>query len=127
METPVPPAAPAARPPARRARGTRRVAAIATAAFGAVALGVAAGFALSARSTYDGAACSGTFCTVQGRSARDSAYDQAAIASVAFATGLGAAAGAGILWWSARMQPPGMQAEPTAGKAAWGLSLSGAW
>jgi hypothetical protein len=127
METPVPPATPAARPRARRALGTRRVAAIATAAFGAVALGVAAGFALSARSTYDGAACSGTFCTVQGRSARDSAYGQAAVASVAFVTGLGAAAGAGFLWWSAGMQPTRVQAEPTPAKAAWGLSLSGAW
>jgi hypothetical protein len=128
VETPVPPArTPAAGPPARPGPGARRIAAIAMGAFGAVALGVAAGFALSARSTYDGAACSGTLCTAQGRSARDSAYDQAAVSSVAFATGLGAAAGAGFLWWSARVELPGVPAETSAAKAGWGLSMSGAW
>jgi hypothetical protein len=111
----------------RHGSASRRVAAVTMAAFGAVALGVAAGFALSARSAYDGAACDGGVCTVQGRAAQNRAFEQAAIASVAFATGLGAGAGAGILWWSAQVEPPSVHAEPTAAQAAWGLSLSGAW
>jgi hypothetical protein len=128
IETRVLPArTPANQPPAKHRRGTQRIAAVALAAFGAVALGVAAGFALSARSTYDGAACSGTLCMAQGQSARDSAFGQAAVATVAATTGLSAAAGAGILWWTARVQPQGAQAEPTPARAAWGLSLSEAW
>jgi hypothetical protein len=118
---------PAAEAPERHGSASRRVAAVTMAAFGAVALGVAAGFALSARSAYDGAACDGGVCTVQGRAAQNRAFEQAAIASVAFATGLGAGAGAGILWWSAQVEPPSVHAEPTAAQAAWGLSLSGAW
>jgi hypothetical protein len=118
---------PAAEAPERHGSASRRVAAVTMAAFGAVALGVAAGFALSARSAYDGAACDRGVCTVQGRAAQNGAFEQAAIASVAFATGLGAGAGAGILWWSAQVEPPGAHAEPAAARAAWGLSLSGAW
>ena len=128
VETPVPPVrTPGAEPPAKHGPATRQIAAVTMAAFGAVALGVAAGFALSAHSAYDGAACDGDVCTAQGRAAQNGAFEQAAIASVAFATGLGAGAGAGILWWSAQVEPPGVHAEPTAARAAWGLSLSGAW
>ncbi len=133
--TPVTPAAvarvagrtPAAEAPASHRPTSRRIAAVTMVAFAVVALGVAGGFALAARSTYEGAACSSGVCSAQGRSAKDRAYDDAAVSSVAFATGLGAAAGAGILWWTSRAEPPAVQTEPIAARAAWGLSLSGAW
>jgi hypothetical protein len=114
------------RPAGRSGLDPRRIAAVAMAAASVASLGVAAGFAVSARTTYDGADCGAGGCTRSGRSAQSAAYRQAAVASVTAASGLGAAIGAGVLWWTAT-HSRGVRVEPLAGPTACGISLWGEW
>ena len=117
------PAAGVASPPGW---GTQRVVSVAVAGVGVAALGVASGFGLLARSTYNGADCQGRLCTQQGADAQSRAYAQAAVATGAAVAGAIALVATGILWWTSP-SPSRVRVEATAAQAGWGLSLEGAW
>jgi tetratricopeptide (TPR) repeat protein len=112
-----------------RGLGTRRTAAVTMGAVAMGALGVAAGFALSARSTYDSADCQGRFCTRQGLNVQSRAYGQAGVASVAAATGAISFACAAFLWLARALPSPArdLRVEPSAGPTAWGLTVEKTW
>jgi hypothetical protein len=95
--------------------------------FGVAALGVAAGFGLAADSTYRGAECDSAGCTPAGRLTQARGFDQAALATASATTGLSALTGAALLWWLAPPEHRAIQVEPTAGKAALGMSVEGEW
>jgi hypothetical protein len=105
----------------------RRTAALVMTGAGALALGVASVFALTAKSTYDGANCQGRFCTRDGLNEQSRAYTEAGVATAAAAAGGAALIGAAILWFTVPSGPRGIQMQPAVGRTAWGVSLQGAW
>jgi hypothetical protein len=102
-----PPVAPirAAAPRERSAHGgeAQRIGALVLGGVGIAAFGVAAGFGVAANSTYQDSVedCPNDRCNQDGFETRQRAFDRARIASVAFAVGAGAVAGAGVLWLTA--------------------------
>jgi hypothetical protein len=81
----------------------QRIVGLLIAATGVVALGVGGSVAVSAKSSYDGAAgCSGRVCeSQQGIDARNSAIGTGNVATAIFIAGAAAAAGGGIIWLTA--------------------------
>lgn len=82
---------------------TRRTAAVVGGGAAVVAFGIATGFGISARSTYDSAQphCpEGDRCRPEGIEIRDQARDQGRIATVAFTLGIAATAAAATLWFT---------------------------
>jgi hypothetical protein len=109
------------------AGSARRTAALVMTGAGAAALGVASVFALTAKSTYDGANCQGRFCTPDGVHAQSRAYTEAGVATATAAAGGAALIGAAILWFTVPSGPRGIQMQPAVDRTAWGVSLQGAW
>jgi hypothetical protein len=81
----------------------QRTAALLLGGASVAAFAVGAGFGIAANSLYQNSEddCPRDECNHEGFVAREKAFDRARIATIAFAIGAGAAAGAGVLWLTA--------------------------
>ncbi len=125
-------AAPPPEPPRRASAdrgGGQRAVAIALGALGVGAIAAGSVLGLVAKSTFDGAECSGNLCTAAGHDAQSRAYVQADVATASFIVAGAALGGAAFFWFSAppRDPPPStLRLRPVVG-GAWGLSMEGIW
>jgi hypothetical protein len=103
------PASTEPRSPPRRHRaadaslGRQRSAALVVGGVSVASLVVGVGFGIAANAIYQDSVdhCPGDECDPQGFRERQSAFDRARLANVAFAVGAAAAVGAGVLWFTA--------------------------
>jgi hypothetical protein len=120
----VPPSPP--RPLARAAWSTRQTVAVAVGAAGVASIATAAGLAVWAESTYQGAGCTSQ-CTSHGASMQSRAWVEADIASVVAGLGASALVGAGILWFGDSHGRDRVEVQPVVGPSALGISVERGW
>ncbi len=104
---------------------------------GLVALGVSAGFAISAAEHLDASNanrnCVHNLCNAAGSAERRFAASNAEAADVSFAVGIGALVTAGALWLitprgaSATQQARGLKIQPMVASDRWSLAVGGTW
>jgi hypothetical protein len=83
--------------------GRQRSVALVLGGVSVASLAVGVGFGIAANAIYQDSVdhCPGDECDLQGFNQRQSAFDRARLANVAFAVGAAAAVGAGVLWFTA--------------------------
>jgi len=120
-------AAPPPTPPADRAR-PRRIAGLATAGVGVVAIGLGAFFGLRASGKKSDAEphCNGHFCDAEGLDLQDSAHSAATISTVAFAVGVLAVGAGSYLYFSVPRPTKGIALARVV-PAGSGLRFEAAW
>ncbi|HEY3818984.1 MAG TPA: hypothetical protein VGL81_17560 [Polyangiaceae bacterium] len=108
----VPPAPPAERSASTSTLGSARWIGVAVAGAGAVGLGIGGVLALDAKARYDGVAgeCTSRGCNQNGFDVRNSARDQADVATALLVVGASAVLGGGLLWWLAPSPHPRAEA-----------------
>jgi hypothetical protein len=104
-----------------RMREGQRLAGLLVVGVGVVGMGVGGALALFAKSSFDGAACTGLACERSGFEARSEARGTGTLATVVFAVGAVALVGGGVLWLTAPSPSPSVKA-PT---VSTGVSLGG--
>jgi hypothetical protein len=101
---------------------------------GVVGVGVGTAFGLMVKPTYDKSDpyCNGDHCNPPGHDFRESAFDKATVANVAFGVGGVALIGGAVLWLTAPKPHPSEDAQPplltpAVGPKAAFLSLQRTW
>ncbi len=107
--------------------GSRRTLAFVLGGAGIASLALAGVMAAAAKASYDRADCVGQACTATGMDDRAAARSEAAVASVATATGLAALVGGAVLVLAPSWPSRDFRIQATPSRDAFGVSLRGAW